>query len=121
MSSQIAPNTAPEPVSNTPRKAMTAARRFRILAKSDGHCAYPECAETHGLEIDHMIALALGGKDDDSNLTALCGPHHAQKTRLDIKLIAKAKRIEIKHTKPKAEWPKTQPIRSAGFRRRWDV
>lgn len=105
--------SAREPVSATPRKAMTPARRARIIAKSDGHCAYPECDETAGLEIDHTIPLELGGKDEDDNLAALCGPHHKQKTALDLKLIAKARR---RRAKDRGEFPASKSkIRSRGF------
>lgn len=34
-------------------------------------------------EWDHEIPLAVGGKDDESNLVGLCRPHHAKKTERD--------------------------------------
>lgn len=82
-----------EPVEATPRKAMTPARRARVLARFDGKCSYPGCEIATGLEIDHVIALDLAGKDEDDNLAPLCEVHHAQKTRLDAKLIAKSRRL----------------------------
>jgi 5-methylcytosine-specific restriction endonuclease McrA len=101
-----------KPVELEPRKAMTAARRRRILAKSDGHCSYPDCEVTEGLEIDHQIPLALGGKDTDENLFALCRHHHGMKTRLDVKMIAKAKRIVRKNS---PETRKPARLQSRGF------
>jgi 5-methylcytosine-specific restriction endonuclease McrA len=95
-----------EPVQIDPRKGMTPARKRRILAKSDWHCSYPDCDVTEGLEIDHQIPLALGGKDSDENLFALCRHHHGQKTRLDVKMIAKAKRL-IKKDTPETRKPAT--------------
>ena len=52
-----------EPVELDPRKSMTPARRRRILAKSDGHCSYPDCEVTEGLEIDydHLLRFGLAG------------------------------------------------------------
>lgn len=105
---------AREPLDATKRKAMTPARRERVLKRFDGHCAYPECSETEGLEVDHAICLELGGKDEDSNLQPLCPKHHKQKTALDIKLIARMRRRQKKHN---GEWPKSpQRLRGGGFR-----
>jgi 5-methylcytosine-specific restriction endonuclease McrA len=94
---------------------MTPARRARILARFDGHCAYPECAETAGLEIDHEIALELGGKDNDANCRPYCGPHHKRKTALDMKLIAKMRRRQKKNA---GAWPASKSrLRGGGFRK----
>lgn len=93
-----------EPVGSTPRKGMHTSRRARILAAHNGMCAVPQCGVTSGLEIDHIICLALGGADDDSNLEPLCQPHHKRKSVRDKALIAKAKRLSASHnglTKPK--------------------
>lgn len=83
---------ARELLDGTPRKAMSPARRKRILDAHDNHCGHEGCEATDRLEIDHDIPLALGGSEDDGNLIALCYPHHKEKTRLDIWQIAKAKR-----------------------------
>lgn len=108
---RIAPKSG-EPLDATPRRAMTPKRRAAVLARHAGHCAYPGCTVSTGLEIDHVIALELGGKDADENLVPLCGPHHKQKTALDAKLIAKARRLrktEAGETRAK------RPIPSRGF------
>lgn len=103
-----------EPFEADKRKAMTPARRRRILNRFDGCCSYPECEETEGLEIDHTIALALGGKDEDANLAPLCRAHHRQKTIRDQKFIAKAKRIVRKNA---PETRKPPRLKSRGFDR----
>jgi 5-methylcytosine-specific restriction enzyme A len=82
-----------ERVEATKRRSMTKARRRIVEERSAGHCAYPGCLVSSHLEIDHVIALELGGRDDDENLVALCREHHRQKSVLDMKLIAKARRI----------------------------
>lgn len=99
-------------------RAMTPARRARILQRDGGTCRYPECESTHGLQIDHIVALALGGRDADENLETLCEDHHKQKTRRDVGLIAKAKRQKAKHdgTFP----PSKAKIRGGGFRKTRD-
>ncbi|RAK52097.1 HNH endonuclease [Phenylobacterium deserti] len=83
---------ARELLDGTPRKAMTPARRKRILDAHDHQCAREGCTETMRLEIDHDIPLALGGSEEDGNLIVLCYAHHKDKTRQDIWQISKAKR-----------------------------
>ena len=36
-------------------------------------------------ELDHIVPLFKGGRDDDSNLQGLCTPCHAEKTQDDLK------------------------------------
>lgn len=81
------------PIDLEKRRAMTPARRKRVLERHGGRCAFLGCTATERLEIDHIIALQLGGKDEDDNLEPLCGPHHAIKTKRDVRMIAKAKRL----------------------------
>lgn len=95
-----------EPVQLDPRRGMNLARRRRILEQHGGMCAYPECFVCTELEIDHVIALALGGRDSDENLEPLCRHHHTQKTRRDVKLIAKAKRL-VRKESPETRKPST--------------
>jgi 5-methylcytosine-specific restriction endonuclease McrA len=101
---------AREKVGKTPRKAMTPARRARLLEKHGHVCAFRGCGVTSGLELDHIIPLALGGPDDDANLRPFCSEHHKAKTARDLGAIAKAKRLAGETcTGPKAK------IRSRGF------
>ena len=101
-----------EPVQIVPR-VLSPARRARILVRDGGRCRYPGCAQTIGLEVDHIVALALGGRDTDDNLETLCAAHHLQKTKCDARLIAKAKRVGAKH---RGEFPPSKAkIRSRRF------
>ena len=84
----------------TLRLSMSKARRDRILAAHGHACAYPGCDLAQGLELDHTIPIELGGKDDDSNLRPLCGYHHRAKTKLDAKMIAKARRLRKSSAAP---------------------
>lgn len=81
-----------EPVDATHRKAMTKTRRERVIARFNGKCASPGCSRADSLEIDHTIPLELGGADEDHNLRPLCTYHHRLKTKLDVAMIAKARR-----------------------------
>ena len=111
-----------EPVQLDARKSMSPARRKRILERSDGVCQRLGCDVRIGLQLDHVIPLALGGKDQDDNIEALCAPHHLAKTKLDVRMIAKAKRIE-RSINPETRKAK-RPIRSRGWdktkRRKFD-
>lgn len=99
-------------------RRMSTARRARIIARDGGCCRYPECEVSTGLEVDHIIALALGGRDSDDNLETLCAAHHLTKTKRDVKLIAQAKRRGLKH---RGEFPPAkQKLKGRGFERRWE-
>jgi 5-methylcytosine-specific restriction protein A len=96
-------------VPTTPRRAMSQTRRLRIWEAAKGICIL--C----GLKIDgvreawiveHKIALGLGGEDTDGN----CGPAHEdcrrQKDKVDVPMIAKAKRMKARHLgiKKRSAW-----------------
>ena len=68
-------------------------------------------------EVDHRVPLALGGTNERRNLEALCVPCHRAKTVVDVKRIAKAKRLASKHgTDPNARPRKAKrPIQSRPF------
>lgn len=59
--------------------------RQRILKRDNGLCQ--ACLRrgliTIGDEVDHIIGLAQGGTDDDSNKESLCHDCHATKTATD--------------------------------------
>ena len=40
---------------------------------------------TMELELDHIVNVAQGGTDDDSNLQSLCAPCHLKKTKKESK------------------------------------
>jgi 5-methylcytosine-specific restriction endonuclease McrA len=100
-----------EPVEETKRAPFTKAQKVAILAKSDGHCAYPGCFQTEGLEFDHVVARWLGGAHSVENAQALCEAHHTAKTALDAKIRARTKRL----IKREAGEKKPTTMRSRGF------
>lgn len=111
MSSRIDSPMVREPV-EIDRRHMTPARRARIISR-DKHCKHPGCEATDALEIDHIVALELGGKDADWNLQALCYEHHKRKTAQDMRMIGKARRAGAKD---RGEYPPSKvKIRSRGF------
>lgn len=105
-------------VGSTKRKPMTPARRLRIFEAHGGKCCLCD-NKIDGVRepwtIEHLIALGLGGADEDRN----CAPAHEacrrDKDKLDVRAIAKAKRVKQRHLGIKA--PK-QTIKSAPFPKR---
>ncbi len=82
------------------------------ILPSGERCCFPVCIKKH---FDHIIPDALGGSNELSNCAVLCIACHDAKTRkIDVPLIAKAKRISDKHNGIRGP---RQKIRSAGFRK----
>jgi hypothetical protein len=50
------------------------------LSKRDRVCAVPGCGISYGLERDHIVPVAEGGKTELANLVKLCRRHHYLKT-----------------------------------------
>lgn len=65
--------------SGTRRSFPTATRR-RILAR-DPICRWREGCTQPATIADHIIPVAEGGSDDESNGQGLCAEHHDRKTR----------------------------------------
>jgi 5-methylcytosine-specific restriction endonuclease McrA len=52
-----------------------------VFVRDDGRCTYIEknglaCDSCHGIQIDHIIPVALGGTNDLDNLRLLCREHN---------------------------------------------
>ena len=56
------------------RKSLPVSLRFRIWAMP---CAI--CGDSGDIEIDHIVPLAKGGTNDESNLQPLCHQCHSRK------------------------------------------
>lgn len=110
------------------RRAVPAATKKAVLARSGGVCEHPGCTETQGLEWEHRVARGLAGADDPANIELICTAHHSQKTPGDVKRIAKAKRQEAKSfgekkpsrmkSRPFPKGAGKQKIASRGFDKR---
>jgi 5-methylcytosine-specific restriction endonuclease McrA len=100
----------------TARKRWSAKARLRIFLARDGRCHVCQGRITAGepWELDHVIALALGGDDEEHNLAPAHkkGCHAGKTAKEDVPAIAKAKRRQIAHLGASA--PK-RPIQSRGF------
>lgn len=75
------------------------------------------CEECHGaakaFDIDHINPDALTGEPAIANAKLLCKGCHSEKTKLDVAVIAKAKRREADHLR--ANVKPSQKIQSPGF------
>lgn len=87
-------------IGTTKREGMSPRRRLKIWEDHYGVCCICHLRIDGPREpwiIEHLRPLALGGPDTDEN----CGPAHAacavMKTRRDLGLIAKAKRVKQRH------------------------
>jgi 5-methylcytosine-specific restriction endonuclease McrA len=47
-----------------------------VWIRDQGHCSYENCKSQHFLEIDHIRPVALGGKNELSNLRLVCRTHN---------------------------------------------
>ena len=92
--SRVAPVVLFE-VEPTPRRGMTPKRKKAALERCAGCCGLcgVEFGNADSIQFDHIVPLELGGADDAKNIWPLHEACHREKTRSDIKAIAKARRI----------------------------
>jgi len=92
------------------RKSLTRAQRLDVLWASGHRChicgTIINLARGDKFEVEHVVALGIGGQESATNRRAAHVDCHAEKTSMDRKAIAKTKRIWAKHhgipTKKKA-------------------
>jgi 5-methylcytosine-specific restriction endonuclease McrA len=78
-------------------------REFAQIFEANGgrcHLCTRKLGPRDRWELDHKIALAAGGTDDDDNLAPACDWCHEIKTKGDVGVAAKIKRLAIRHTVP---------------------
>lgn len=96
--------------------------RIRIFDRHRGRCHLSGATIMAGQawDLDHIIALANGGRHRESNLAPVLRDHHREKTKLDRKAqsrIYKARKRHLGLKKPK------RPImgsRASGWKRKMD-
>lgn len=112
-----------EPVQIHKRKSFTQKDRARIFAAHGGICYLSgvKIGATDEWQIEHVLALALGGTNDDENLRpALTDPHKA-KTRNDVRANARCNRL-IKKSDPMTRKPsrmKSAPFQKPTTKQKW--
>jgi 5-methylcytosine-specific restriction endonuclease McrA len=96
------------------RRNWTTKRRLALFNTHDGicHLCKGKIESGQAWEVEHVIAIELGGDDDEANCRPAHFKCHKAKTRDDVGKIAKAKRVEARHTG--ASRPKGN-LQSRGF------
>jgi 5-methylcytosine-specific restriction enzyme A len=100
------------PVEATPRKAFTKAQRAAAFLAAAGKCELCAVKIQGRFDIDHRIPLHHSGDHAPSNWQVLCPPCHRQKTKGDVKVSAKIKRIHARENGTRRE---RKAIQSPGF------
>ena len=96
------------------RKHLTTLQRAKLFLQHDGKCHL--CGNKidgvhEAWEVEHVIALVIGGADDVSNMAPAHKVCHRRKTDADVTAGAKVKRIQARHIGAKGEGK----IKSRGF------
>lgn len=68
----------------------------RILARDRRKCYVPGCTRPATI-VDHVVNLAQGGPDVDSNKAGMCQPHHDAKTAAEA---AKGRAVRSRRRPP---------------------
>ena len=99
-------------------RRMAKARRLRVWEAHKGHChlCCLPIKQGEAWHVEHIIALACGGADDDANMAPAHIDCHAPKTRDDVRMAAKIKRVAARHVGAKP--PLKQRIANRGFDKR---
>ena len=75
------------------RVARSRAQRDRLWERANRQCAHCDATlPRHGYDVDHIVALADGGTEDDTNLQILCLACHRLKNVIEAKKRAALRR-----------------------------
>lgn len=95
------------------RKSFSDKQRLEIFRNAGGICHI--CGgkingAKEAWDVEHMVALGMGGTNEDDNLAPAHVKCHKTKTKDDVQKIAKTKRVNLKHmgAKKKRPWPGTK-------------
>jgi HNH endonuclease len=69
------------------RRKLSNSVRMQIAASREWKCYICDCSLPSYFQIDHKVALCLGGKDEYSNLAAICPGCHPKKTLMEVRCI----------------------------------
>lgn len=113
--SRIAPSDG-ETVSATPRKSFTPKQRLEVLLAHKDRCARCKDKITDAeWEVNHIIPISQGGPHEPDNWEPVHKACHKDISAEHAGQNAKIKRLQVKHSTPRDQWPKAP---GGGFRRR---
>ncbi len=95
----MSPRRVPEWIGKTPDTRPPDRVRVRVFYANRGRCHWSGRAIRPGdaWDVDHVLALANGGENRETNLAPILRSEHPNKTRHDVKLKAKAASVRKKH------------------------
>lgn len=81
------------------RKSISAKIRLKVFNDHSGRCHIcgGKISVGEAWDVEHVIPIALGGADDETNWSPAHSKCHRTKTTSDMGAIAKAKRRESRH------------------------
>lgn len=99
----------------TTRKSISRTLRARVFDRANGvcHLCSGKITVADKWDVDHILALALGGADDESNFAPAHKRCHQTKSASDVGMIRKADRQRAKHigAGKASRWPKRDGMR----------
>lgn len=113
----MAGRSLPEWIGKTPDTPAPPRVRLRVFEAYGGRCYLSGRKIVPGdkWELEHKLALSLGGENREANLAPALKDAHKAKTASDVKAKAKADRVRKKHL---GQWPApTRKIQSRPFPR----
>jgi 5-methylcytosine-specific restriction protein A len=101
------------------RRSLSPMKRLAVFERAKGVCHLCEQRIKAGdkWEVEHVRPLGLLGEDEAHNMAPAHVACHAEKTKIDVPAIAKAKRMKARHLgiKKRSSFPKPPP----GYRYDW--
>lgn len=104
------------------RKTISTKKRVALFAAHGGvcHICGGKINVGESWEVEHIIPIAMGGADDESNWRPAHIKCHRGKTVTDVAQIAKAKRREARHIGAKVSKTPMPYGRGSKFKRKMD-
>ena len=95
----------------TKRASLSPMRKLRIFEAAGSRCHICGLKIQGKWDVEHVIPLALGGADDETNMAPAHKACHAPKTAEDVAAIARAKRRKARHLgiRKRSSFPKAPP------------
>ena len=102
--------SVPEWIGKTSDSAIPARVKLRVFERHGGicHISGQKIMPGDKWDCDHVQALVNGGENRESNLAPALTEHHKEKTRSDVAMKSKDRRVRSKHMgikKPKGTIP----------------
>lgn len=97
-------------VGKTPDSPVPPRVRLRVFDAYEGKCYISgrKISPSDKWELDHIVALANGGENRESNLAPALASEHRAKTSQDVAMKSKDRRVRAKHTGAKP--PSRNPL-----------